>query len=188
MMNFKLHSNLIGIAAIAIATCALVLGGCGNNDGSADESDGRGEAAMVDDRDHDHEEHADHDEHDQDGEMHDEHAHEENMHDHMHEGEPRELGAVTVGGAELQVTLIGDVEPNREIHVDIIQTGGEKPAAVRLWVGDASGRGSLKSKADGHDNHFHGHAEVPATVDESTELWIEVETTAGERMAKSLAF
>jgi hypothetical protein len=70
--------------------------------------------------------------------------------------------------------------------VDIVQTAGPTPAAVRLWIGEKSGAGSLKTKASGHDNHFHGRAEVPSQIPAGAALWIEVESASGERTSASL--
>lgn len=188
MLNIELKTIGIG-AALCAAVAFGLIGGCGNEGGPTDEGDGGGgSTAMAED----HDDHADHD-HDAMGDDHDhddEHAghdHEEEMlGGHMHEGEEHHLGTIMVGGAELEVTMIGEAEPNAEVHIDIVQTGGERPAAVRLWIGDSTGRGSLKSKADGHDNHFHGHTEAPAEITAETELWIEVETASGDRAGRSL--
>ncbi|MBZ0173145.1 MAG: hypothetical protein K8E66_12240, partial [Phycisphaerales bacterium] len=113
------------------------------------------------------------------------HAHGSEMqepegHDH---GEPRPLGPIEIAGTTLIVTLSGHVEPNAEIHIEIEHAAGPKPVAVRFWIGGESGVSSVKCKADGQDNHYHGHAEAPGEIDEECGVWIEIETASGERVA-----
>lgn len=130
---------------------------------------------------HDHGEEG-HEGHDHGPGEHDDHDHEHDGHDH---GEERSLGTVDVGGTTLKVSISGDIEPGAEIHVDLEHTGGPAPAAIRLWIGDEAGTGALKSKADGHDDHFHGHAEAPGDITDVA-LWIEVEAIDGSRASSSL--
>lgn len=126
----------------------------------------------------------DHDDHDGDdhahGDGHDGHD------DHMH-GESISLGTLTIEGVGLEVSVSGDMDPGEEVHVDIAVVSGDVPTSVRLWIGDAAGTGALKSKADGHDDHFHGHAEMPSEMEEGSQLWIEIETATGERYTGSVA-
>lgn len=102
-------------------------------------------------------------------------------------GDEHALGTITIGGTTLEVTISGAIEPNGEVDADIVHTGGPAPAAVRLWIGEESGVGSLKTKADGHDDHFHGRAEVPPRVPAGAALWIEVESASGERASAPLS-
>ena len=104
----------------------------------------------------------------------DEHA----SHDH---GEDRALGSLAIGDAVFEVSVSGEYTPGSELHIDLAQTSGSTPSGVRMWIGDEAATGSLKSKADGHDSHFHGHAEAPASLGMNTALWIEIETEDGER-------
>jgi len=78
------------------------------------------------------------------------------------------------------------VKPDAEVHLDIDHEAGPAPAAVRLWIGVESGKGSLRAKADGGDGRFHGHVEAPAKIGADTALWIEVEDADGNRTAGSL--
>ena len=64
--------------------------------------------------------------------------------------------------------------------------GGEKPAAVRLWIGNESGDGALKTKADAHDDHYHAHVEAPTTLADDIAMWVEVEDANGERSKASI--
>lgn len=163
------------VVASSLATgLALALPGCG-------ESSSPDASSHSADDGHDHGEEG-HEGHDHGPGEHDDHDHEHDGHDH---GEERSLGTVDVGGSTLEVSISGDLEPGAEIHVDIEHTGGPAPAAIRLWIGDEAGTGALKSKADGHDDHFHGHAEAPTELDGAS-LWIEVEAADGTRTSSSL--
>ncbi len=182
MLQFSRLLTLLSLIAF------LTLTGC-NGDSADSGSSGNTEHAAGDGHDHDH----DGDDHDHEGEDHDDHDHgdhddhDHDDHDDHDHGDAHELGSVTIDGAEFKVSISGEIEPNAETHIDLVQTGGPKPAAVRLWIGIESGSGSLKSKADGHDNHFHGHAEVPAQIPANAALWIEVESASGNRTARSVA-
>ena len=182
MLQFSRLLTLLSLIAF------LTLTGC-NGDSADSGSSGNTEHAAGDGHDHDH----DGDDHDHEGEDHDDHDHgdhddhDHGDHDDHDHGDAHELGSVTIDGAEFKVSISGEIEPNAETHIDLVQTGGPKPAAVRLWIGIESGSGSLKSKADGHDNHFHGHAEVPAQIPANAALWIEVESASGNRTARSVA-
>ncbi|MCA9300533.1 MAG: hypothetical protein KDA28_15790 [Phycisphaerales bacterium] len=103
-----------------------------------------------------------------------------------HHGGARSLGTATIGETVLEVSFGGDVTPGAEGHVDIEQTAGAAPAAVRVWIGLEDGVGSRKSKADGSDGHFHGHVQAPTTIPEGAALWIEVEQADGTRGTTSL--
>lgn len=72
------------------------------------------------------------------------------------------------------------------MHLDLEVESGPIPAAVRFWIGDEAGMGALKSKADAHDNHFHGQTESPSTMDGAS-LWIEIETASGERQTAAVS-
>lgn len=177
MLQFSRLLTLLSLIAF------LTLTGC-NGDSADSGSSGNTEHAAGDGHDHDH----DGDDHDHEGEDHDDHDHgDHDDHDDHDHGDEHELGSVTIDGAEFKVSISGEIEPNAETHIDLVQTGGPKPAAVRLWIGIESGAGSLKSKADGHDNHFHGHADVPAQIPANAALWIEVESASGDRTARSVA-
>ncbi|MHC5004892.1 MAG: hypothetical protein ACYTJ0_17420 [Planctomycetota bacterium] len=98
----------------------------------------------------------------------------------------RSIGSVEIGGSLFEVTLPAEVETGGEMHFDMVHLDGPVPAAVRAWVGDASGVGAMKSRVDGRDGHYHGHAEVPAELGEEVALWIEVQAEDGSRTAVSL--
>lgn len=162
------------VVSLLAAGLALTVPGCGGS--SSDDA-----SSHSADDGHDHSE-AGHEDHDHGPGEHDDHDHDHEGHDH---GEGRSLGSVAVGGTTLTVSMSGDLQPGAEVHVDLEHTGGPTPAAIRLWIGDEAGTGALKSKADGHDGHFEGHAEVPSDITGAS-LWIEVESASGERASGSL--
>jgi hypothetical protein len=168
--------QLTRILALLGVIITLTLAGCSKEAASSADETSTHAANDGHDQDHDHE--ASDDDH-----AHPDDADDHGGHDH---GAESALGSVTIGGATLEVTISGAIEPNGEVHVDIVQTAGPTPAAVRLWIGEESGQGSLRTKADGHDNHFHGHTEVPSQTPDGAALWIEVESASGERTSASL--
>jgi hypothetical protein len=93
---------------------------------------------------------------------------------------------VEIGATELALAIKGGLQPNTMLLVDIDHAGGPMPATIRLWVGVESGEGALKSKADAHGNHWHGHADCPAEISDSDALWIEVEDSDGKRTAQAV--
>jgi hypothetical protein len=99
---------------------------------------------------------------------------------HSH-GETRSLGEVTVGGVTLQVTIGTPIHPGGDVSLEIEQTAGEAPAAIRIWMGERDGTDSIKGKADGSDGHYHAHIEAPGAITSTTRLWIEVENANGDR-------
>ena len=106
--------------------------------------------------------------------------------------EPLDDGKVSVsrsleiGETGLSVSASGSATPNAEINLEIHHESGPVPEAIRLWFGPRSGEGSLKTRADGHDDHWHGHVECPGTITSQDALWIEVEDSEGNRVARSI--
>jgi len=150
-------------AVLALGAFA-VLPGCGN-------------AGSGDDHDHADHDHADHD-HD-----HGDHAgHDHDDHDHMMvaDHEMRMLGEQTVDGMTVKASR-DDVEftAGGEAPIDVWVDGGDGKGvgvtAVRFWIGTEDGRGSVKAKAAIEGDHWHTHAEIPATLPEGAKLWIEIE-------------
>ena len=168
-------NDLFKILAAASATVALSISlpGCGESSESKSAEthtadDGHDHAGDGDDHEgHDHAE-GEHDEHD----------------DHDH-GEMRSLGSVTIAGTKLAVSVSSDIRPSSEVHLDLEVESGPIPATVRFWIGDEAGTGALKSKADAHDDHFHGQTESPSTMDGAS-LWIEIESVNGNRTVGSM--
>lgn len=161
-------------ASSLVFIVSLALPGCGESS-----SPTSGERHSADDGHN----HAEGEQSDHQGQDHAEGEPEEHV-DNSHGG-ITSLGKVTIAGTTLAVSASGDFITSSEIDLDIDVEAGPIPAAVRYWIGDESGAGAMKSKADGHGDHFHGQIEVPASV-AGASLWIEVESASGERTLASM--
>jgi hypothetical protein len=158
-------------AALSCATAGIYLSGCSKDESVAETT------AAVQAADHGHD-------HGADTHTHDDHGHDQG---HGH-GAERELGSLTFSGTTLKIILSGVVSADSEVPLQLLLTDGPMPSAVRLWIGDEAGTGALKSKADALEDSFHAHVETPSTIDSSAALWIEVESSSGEREAQSVSF
>jgi hypothetical protein len=165
-------NDLFKILAAASTTVALSISlpGCGES------SESKSAETHTADDGHDHA---------GDGDDHEEHDHAEGEHDDHDHGEMRSLGSVTIAGTKLAVSVSSDIRPSSEVHLDLEVESGPIPATVRFWIGDEAGTGALKSKADAHDDHFHGQTESPSTMDGAS-LWIEIESVNGNRTVGSM--
>jgi len=104
-----------------------------------------------------------------------------------HAGERHALGSITLAGGTFTVAMTGDIAPSTELHFDITQTAGPTVETLRLWIGDQSAKGSLKSKATAHNNYFHAHVESPVTLAMDSAFWMEAKNASGEREQASVA-
>ena len=86
---------------------------------------------------------------------------------------------LTLAGVTLDIRVQGSIAPNAVLDISIVQTGGDPPTAIRVYVGDASGVGSVKTKAHSHGTSYHVTAQAPATLPENSSLWIEVQNADG---------
>ncbi len=165
-------NDLFKILAAASTTVALSISlpGCGES------SESKSAETHTADDGHDHA---------GDGDDHEGHDHAEGEHDDHDHGEMRSLGSVTIAGTKLAVSVSSDIRPSSEVHLDLEVESGPIPATVRFWIGDEAGTGTLKSKADAHDDHFHGQTESPSTMDGAS-LWIEIESVNGNRTVGSM--
>ncbi|MAY73171.1 MAG: hypothetical protein KDA29_06325 [Phycisphaerales bacterium] len=165
-------NDLFKILAAASTTVALSISlpGCGES------SESKSAETHTADDGHDHA---------GDGDDHEGHDHAEGEHDDHDHGEMRSLGSVTIAGTKLAVSVSSDIRPSSEVHLDLEVESGPIPATVRFWIGDEAGTGALKSKADAHDDHFHGQTESPSTMDGAS-LWIEIESVNGNRTVGSM--
>ena len=102
-------------------------------------------------------------------------------HGHEHSDQPTISMSLSLAGVTLDIDAQGSLEPNSEYHLEMVLIDGTPGATVRLWIGEKSGVGSMKTKADGHGDHYHGHAIVPKEINEKTALWIEVQSVTGDR-------
>ncbi len=180
-----MNSILKSFSALVLGmSVTLLTPGCGE---SSESDMDKEQSANGHDHDHGengHEDHA-HDESEDaaNGDDHNEANHDGDEHGH---GEMRSLGSVEIAGATFDVSVSASIEPASDISVEFAHTAGTKPAALRFWVGDEAATGVMKSKADGHESHYHGHTEAPASMDGAS-LWIEFENANGERTVQSIA-
>ena len=101
-----------------------------------------------------------------------------------HKGEKKDLGKKKIGDYEVQVTQVVEVEPGKEAVFVIKPKGQGEPKAVRAWVGVDSGKGSIKTKAEEEkEGEWHAHHQVSKPLPPKNQLWIELETGAGKKMA-----
>jgi hypothetical protein len=170
-------NDLTMVLAVSVAalTMSLSLPGCGDSAPPPPASP----RAAAHGHDHARDGHSGHEGHDHAAGEHEEH----DGHDH---GEMHPLGTVTIAGTTLAVSVSGDIRPSSEVHLDLEVQSGPVPAAVRFWIGDEAATGSLKAKAESHDNHFHGETEAPADLKDAR-LWLEIETDKGTRDLGSIA-
>ena len=110
-------------------------------------------------------------------------------HSHGHNDAPAQgMGVVNLAGVQYVVASHGPIAAGKEAVLTIGVKEGSGVAELRVWVGLANGRGSVKSllKADAH-GHYHGHIETPAVFPEGAALWLEIIDAAGNRQRASLA-
>ena len=98
----------------------------------------------------------------------------------------RTVNTVTLAGVTLNITIQGSLAPNAVLDVSLVQTAGRPATAFRVWIGDESGVGSIKTKTHSHGNSSHVHARAPATLPANCAVWIEVQNAEGERESGSV--
>jgi hypothetical protein len=105
-------------------------------------------------------------------------AHVEDEHGH---GDEIALGKQAIGGFEVGVSLMGAAVAGKEAHVEITVEGGAgKPGGVRVWIGTADAKGSLKARADAEEHGYHAHVETPDPLPAGSKLWVEIEDAKGQ--------
>jgi hypothetical protein len=114
-----------------------------------------------------------------------EHKHEEGEHKHE-AGEKLKLGEATLNGTIFTVELNGHLHAGEECDIKLT-TKGELPAGVlRGWIGDESGKGSVKGKAHKEGDGLCVHAEAPNPIPAEAKIWIELEVD-GKKSKASFA-
>lgn len=101
-----------------------------------------------------------------------EQKHAENEH-----GARKELGSKTAFERTFKVVQYGDVKAGAEAAFELeFAAGKDRIDTVRGWIGEKSGKGSMKSmwQLEGETN-LHGHVEVPKELLDSAQLWMELE-------------
>ncbi len=126
--------------------------------------------------------HSENDGHDHSG--HEDHHHDHGAHDDH--GSNNNLGSITIAGSSFTVSYSGQVRANESLQLEIQHTAGPIPSTIRTWIGKESSVGSIKSKANGSDGHYHADTELPAEYTTEDLLWIEIETPDGQRIADSI--
>ena len=86
---------------------------------------------------------------------------------------------ITVAGNIFRILVKGLIAPNAVLDVSIVQSRGTPATAIRVWVGDESGVGSMKTKVHSHGARSHAHAQAPAKLPANSALWIEVQNADG---------
>ncbi len=102
-------------------------------------------------------------------------------HDH---GPLTVLGTPTLGGTGIVVGAAGQPQAGEQWHIAIaLAPRAPAPKAIRIWVGNDTGRGSEKAKAAGDAHHpraYAAHVAVPAPLPAGSQLWVSLENAAGE--------
>ena len=58
---------------------------------------------------------------------------------------------------------------------------------IRLWVGDESGRGAMKARAEKEGaTHYHAHVAIGGEFRADHQLWVEVESADGTKSTAAL--
>ena len=95
------------------------------------------------------------------------------------------LGETTVAGLKIKALQDEPVKAGGEGAFDLQITGypaGQKPKAVRFWVGTESAEGSVKAKAEEEKpDNWHTHAEVPNPIPAGAKFWAEIEPATGAK-------
>ena len=94
-------------------------------------------------------------------------------------GASEKIETITIAGNTYRVTVKGSIAPNAVIDVSIIQTSRTPAAEIRVWIGDKSGVGSMKTRVHSHGARSHARPQAPATLPGNRALWIEVQHTDG---------
>ena len=100
-------------------------------------------------------------------------------HGHDHGNQPTISMSLPIAGVMLDIVAQGTLRPSSEYHLEMVLVDGVPGSTIRLWIGNASGTGSMKTKADRHGNNYHAHVLVPKEINEKTALWVELRTPQG---------
>lgn len=110
--------------------------------------------------------------------------------DHGH-GKAVELGEATIGSWTVEAERMGEITAGKETTIELaLKPTSPLPKAVRLWIGEESGKGSTKAKAEPEEKeagHYHVHVEVPKELPAGARLWVSLEGADGQATKGSFA-
>jgi len=92
-----------------------------------------------------------------------------------------DLAPITIGPYTVQPMYEEELSDG---HFNLKISGGEV-AAVREWVGPEDASGVMVAKTEIERDYYHGHVEMPNAIPADARLWIEIETTDGQRLKGS---
>ncbi len=117
------------------------------------------------------------------------HGHEHAKQPETHGGPVIELGTATIGAFSVKATrdqglIVAGKDAPIDVTVATAAGGTAKVVGVRFWVGLEDAKGSVKAKADIENpkepNRWHTHAEIPNPIPSGSQLWVEIESDAGD--------
>ncbi|MBK8979881.1 MAG: hypothetical protein IPM29_28625 [Planctomycetes bacterium] len=86
------------------------------------------------------------------------------------------LGTVEIGALRIEVFQVIELAAGAEGDFDLDFAAGVALPVVRGWIGDESGRGSMKALFERETaTRMHGHPEVPDPFTDDALLWLDVE-------------
>lgn len=110
----------------------------------------------------------------------------ENSDENISTGIASLVETISLVGNTYRVAVRGSIASNAMLDVSIIQTSGTPTAAIRVWVGDESGVGSIKTRMHSHGARSHARPQAPSSLPENSALWIEVQGADGSSESGSI--
>ncbi len=102
----------------------------------------------------------------------------------------REAGTVTIGTTAVVAQMAGAATAGGRVAIELhLNPPTPIPEAVLVWIGDASGRGSVTVKAKdeaGHQGGYEADVAVPSPLPAGSRIWITIEPAAGGALSGSL--
>ncbi len=113
---------------------------------------------------------------------------EKSSNDHNHSyaelGTDHKLGKLQIGNVGFIVHQFGEVVGQQK-GVFTLKLDNGSISEVRIWVGQADEQNPIKQLLifNEEKNEYHGHAELPGTINDKTALWVEL-TNKNKRVTK----
>ena len=99
-----------------------------------------------------------------------------------------DVPTVEIGAWKVAVTIPKPAVAGKALDVDLVLTPATAPKAVRLWVGKADARGSVKVKAEPEAaGTYCVGVEVPDPIPAEAQVWIAIEAADGTTSKASVA-